>query len=82
MESPNSSTWYPAPASPASGQSYVCRGVPPGWKEPQQVTSRLANLLSLPLALAAAVFMSMMSPLLWVFSFFYDKIMFSFLNKE
>mmetsp|Transcript_97891 Transcript_97891/g.279991 ORF Transcript_97891/g.279991 Transcript_97891/m.279991 type:complete len:717 (+) Transcript_97891:314-2464(+) len=82
MESPNSSTWYPSPASPASGQSYVCRGVPPGWKEPQQVTSRLANLMSLPLALAAAIFMSMMSPVLWVFSFFYDKIMFSFLNKE
>jgi len=38
--------------------------------------------MSLPLALAAAIFMSMMSPVLWVFSFFYDKIMFSFLNKE
>ena len=31
---------------------------------------------------AAALFMSMMTPLLWVFSFFYDKIMFSYMNKE
>ena len=34
------------------------------------------------LALLAALVMAFVSPMLWVFSFFYDKIMFAFLDNE
>ena len=60
----------------------MCNGVPPGWKAPSAVTSKIAMLVAPVLALLAALVMAFVSPMLWVFSFFYDKIMFAFLDNE